>query len=344
MTETGSLTPEILVARLGDSLVEKGLISPADLEKALQVQQAHTQKGQTPLLGKILIDMKLIDQPALDQVVTEQILQLRTALQEKNNQLEEANNFLELRVQERTAELQNALTKLAELSQLKSNFVANISHELRTPLTHIRGYLELLSSGDLGTVNNEQYRSLMTMQRSTDRLEKLIEDLIMFSMAEHGTINLHVKTVNINQLCKDLVEAFQQLANEHHHTLTFESNHNSANLQADREKMQWVIQQLIENAIKFTPDGGTIQVKTEKENEFIAVRVSDNGIGMPQERIDEIFEPFHQLDGSSTRKYGGTGLGLALVKKIIEAHGSMIRVTSQPGRGSTFEFLLRTAD
>lgn len=166
----------------------------------------------------------------------------------------------------------------------------------------------------------------------------------MFSMAEHGTINLHVKTVNINQLCKDLVEAFQQLANEHHHTLTFESNHNSANLQADREKMQWVIQQLIENAIKFTPDGGTIQVKTEKENEFIAVRVSDNGIGMPQERIDEIFEPFHQLDGSSTRKYGGTGLGLALVKKIIEAHGSMIRVTSQPGRGSTFEFLLRTAD
>ncbi len=344
MTETGSLTPEILVARLGDSLVEKDLISPEDLEKALQVQQTHIQKGQSPLLGKILIDMNLIDQATLDQVVTEQILQLRTALQEKNNQLEEANNLLELRVQERTAELQNALTKLAELSQLKSNFVANISHELRTPLTHIRGYLELLSSGDLGPVNNEQYRSLMTMQRSTDRLEKLIEDLIMFSMAEHGTINLHVKTVNINQLCENLVAAFKQLANEHNHTLTFESTQPSINLQADREKMQWVVQQLIENAIKFTPDGGAIQVRTVKDNEFIAISVSDNGIGIPQERIDEIFEPFHQLDGSSTRKYGGTGLGLALVKKIIEAHGSMVRVTSKPGQGSTFEFLLRTAE
>lgn len=166
----------------------------------------------------------------------------------------------------------------------------------------------------------------------------------MFSMAEHGTINLHVKTVDINQLCQDLVDAFQQRANEHHHSLTFESGQKSANLQADREKMQWVVQQLIENAIKFTPDGGKIQVKTEKDSEFIAIQVIDNGIGMPQERIDEIFEPFHQLDGSSTRKYGGTGLGLALVKKIIEAHGSMIRVTSRPGQGSTFEFLLRTAE
>lgn len=344
MPENSSLTPEILVTRLGDSLVEKGLISSGDLEEALQVQRSHTQKDETPLLGKILIDMKKIDQATLDQVVTEQILQLRAALQEKNQQLEEANDMLEQRVQERTAELQDALAKLAELTQLKSNFVANISHELRTPLTHIRGYLELLSTGDLGPVNNEQYRSLLTMQRSTDRLEKLIEDLILFSMAERGTINLHVMSININQLCRDIVEALRQRASEHRHTLTFECNQTSAFLQADREKMQWVVQQLIENAIKFTPDGGSIQVRALKENDFVSVSVSDNGIGIPQERIAEIFEPFHQLDGSSTRKYGGTGLGLALVKKIIEAHGSMVRVESIPGKGSTFEFLLRIVE
>jgi signal transduction histidine kinase len=344
MPDPRSLTPEILVTRLGDSLVEKNLISAANLEKALQVQHAYSDKDQAPLLGKILVDMRLIDQATLDQVVTEQIIQLRAALQEKNDQLEQANNQLELRVQERTAELRNALAKLAELSQLKSNFVANISHELRTPLTHIRGYLELLSSGDLGPVNNEQYRSLMTMQRSTDRLEKLIEDLILFSMTERGTINLHVKSVDINQLCYSLVEAFQQRAGEHDHKLTYSGKTSPAIIQADREKMQWTIQQLIENAIKFTPDGGTIQVKTERENDFIAVSVSDNGIGIPQERIEEIFEPFHQLDGSSTRKYGGTGLGLALVKKIIEAHGSMIRVDSVPGKSSTFTFLLRLVE
>ena len=344
MSTNRSLTPEILVTRLGDSLVEKGLISPGDLEKALEVQRSHDPKDPPPLLGKILVDMNMIDQASLDQVVTEQILQLRVALQEKNQQLEEANNRLELRVQERTAELQDALVKLAELAQLKSNFVANISHELRTPLTHIRGYLELLASGDLGAVNNEQYRSMMTMQRSTDRLEKLIEDLILFSMAEHGTINLHVKTVDINQICRDLVESFQQSASEHGHDLLYSCNQEAVTVQADREKIQWAIQQLIENAIKFTPDGGSIRVKSERENDFVTVSVWDNGIGIPQERIQEIFEPFHQLDGSSTRKYGGTGLGLTLVKKIIEAHGSMIRVGSIPGKSSCFEFMLRIVD
>lgn len=344
MTDIHSLTPEILVPRLGDSLVEKGLISLADLDKALKVQRKLTKKDQSPLLGKILIDLQLIDQATLDQVVTEQILQLRMALQEKNQQLEEANNGLELRVQERTAELQDALAKLAELNQLKSNFVANISHELRTPLTHIRGYLELLSTGDLGSVNNEQYRSLMTMQRSTDRLEKLIEDLILFSMAERGTISLHVKAFDLNQLCRDLVTAYQQRAAEHNHDLTFDGSRQPAIIQADRDKIQWTVQQLIENAIKFTPDGGIVQVKMFPVEEFIAVSVSDNGIGIPQERIQEIFEPFHQLDGSSTRRYGGTGLGLALVRKIIEAHGSMVQVESIPGKGSTFEFRLRVME
>ncbi len=344
MIDNSSLAPEVLVPRLGESLVEKGIISPADLEKALKVQRAHHKRGQSALLGKVLVDLQLIDQGTLDRVVTEQILQLRIALQEKNQQLEEANNLLEQRVQERTAELEEALAKLAELNQLKSNFVANISHELRTPLTHIRGYLELLASGDLGQVNDEQYRSLMTMQRSTDRLEKLIEDLILFSMTERGTISLHVKSFDINQVCSGLVTAFQQRAAEHKHTLSFESDSQPAFIQADREKIQWAIQQLIENAIKFTPDGGTVRVKTSLENHFILIKVSDNGIGIPQERIDEIFEPFHQLDGSSTRRYGGTGLGLALVKKIIEAHGSMVRVDSKPGKGSSFEFAMRVLE
>ena len=344
MIDNHSIAPEVLVPRLGESLVEKGIISPADLEKALRVQRAHTQRGQSALLGKVLVDLRLVDQPTLDRVVTEQILQLRIALQEKNQQLEEANNFLEQRVQERTAELEQALAKLAELNQLKSNFVSNISHELRTPLTHIRGYLELLSSGDLGQVNDEQYRSLMTMQRSTDRLERLIEDLILFSMAERGTISLHVKSFDINQLCRDLVIAYQQRAAEHKHSLTFEGDPSPAFIQADREKILWTIQQLIENAIKFTPDGGTLLVKTIQDNHFIAVNVRDNGIGIPQERIQEIFEPFHQLDGSSTRRYGGTGLGLALVKKIIEAHGSMVRVDSVPGKGSSFEFTMRVLE
>jgi len=173
MTEVKQpLTPEILVPRLGDYLVEQKLITPDQLTYALQ-QQTAIRKSQsaTPLLGQLLVELGILDRAALDQAITEQVLQLRAALTE-NNQL------LERRVQERTRELEQALERLSELNQLKSNFLANISHELRTPLTHLKGYIELLRTGDLGVLTPEQATALETIQRSTDRLGRLIEDLI----------------------------------------------------------------------------------------------------------------------------------------------------------------------
>jgi signal transduction histidine kinase len=134
-TQPVHLSPEMLVSRLGDSLVQKGHISEADLQKALVYQQEQLVQGKTCLLGQALIDLNLLKQAVLDQVVTEQIIQLRNALQA-------ANRSLEQRVQQRTAELQGALERLSELSQMKANFVSNISHELRTPLTHVKGYVE----------------------------------------------------------------------------------------------------------------------------------------------------------------------------------------------------------
>src|SRR4029079_2413782 len=143
------LTPEMLVPRMGEYLIHKGLISTENLQKALDYQQESTAKGSPILLGQALIDLKLLDRAGLDQVVTEQIIQLRSALQT-------ANRTLERRVEERTAELQKALERVSELSQLKANFVSNISHELRTPLTHVKGYIELLVSESLGTITEEQ--------------------------------------------------------------------------------------------------------------------------------------------------------------------------------------------
>jgi signal transduction histidine kinase len=114
---------------------------------------------------------------------------------------------------------------------------------------------------------------------------------------------------------------------------------------ADEQKISWVLTQLLDNAIKFTPTGGkvTLEVKRDISPEMLRVAVADTGIGIPEEQLAEIFEPFHQLDGSSTRRYGGTGLGLSLVKQIIEAHGSIVRVKSEPGNGSTFSFPLLSA-
>ncbi len=330
------LTPELLVPRLGDYLVEKGLITPDELRSALTYQQTHGESERPPLLGNVLIDLKLITREDLDQAITEQILKLRTALQDANRQLER-------RVQERTAELEAALQKLSAVNQLKSNIVANISHELRTPLTHIEGYLELLNNQDLGPLNEEQQRAVQVLVRSSQRLERLIEDLILFSVTERGQVDLRLKPNNLRELLAPVVQRSYEKAIERKVNLDFICPADLPVVESDGEKISWVIQQLLDNGIKFTPQGGRVALALVPRETFVHITVEDNGIGIPVERMDEIFEPFYQLDGSSTRRYGGTGLGLALVQKIIEAHGSKIRVTSGVGKGSKFEFDLKIA-
>jgi two-component system, OmpR family, phosphate regulon sensor histidine kinase PhoR len=332
------LTPEVLVTRLGDYLVERGTISAEDLHRALALQQETRDAGkQAPLLGQILINMGVITREILDQAVTEQILQLRSAL-------ENYNKFLEKRVQERTAELELALSRLSELNQMKSNLVANISHELRTPLTHIKGYIELLISEGLGPLTTDQDQALDVMQTSTDRLERLIEDLLLFSMVEKEQIILHIRPFNLNKLCSELINRSANNAEQRNIKLVFENPAEPVLIDGDEEKIAWAITQLLDNAIKFTPPGGNAEISIEVEGKFARLAVADSGIGIPLEKFDEIFESFHQLDGSSTRRYGGTGLGLSLVKKIIEAHGSVIHVTSEIDHGSTFTFLLKLAE
>jgi signal transduction histidine kinase len=337
MAEQNRLTPEMLVPRIGEYLIHKGLISAEKLQKTLDYQQEATANGHPILLGQALIDLNLLERAELDQAVTEQIIQLRSALQA-------ANRTLERRVEERTEELQKALERVSELSQLKANFVSNISHELRTPLTHIKGYVELLVTESLGSISDEQRHALQVSQQSTGRLEALIEDLILFSLASRGELSIQHEKVDLRRLVNLSIKAYASKAEERDVNLNVIIDEDVPHVQADPQKIAWVLSQLLDNGIKFTPSGGRVVVSVQREGENLAiVSVTDTGIGIPSNRFNDIFEPFHQLDGSSTRRYGGTGLGLSLVRQIIEAHGSMIEVQSIEGRGSTFKFPLLVA-
>jgi signal transduction histidine kinase len=327
------LTPEILVPRIGDYLIERNLLDPTQLQSALKYQKEKAGECKPILLGQALVDLGFISREVLDQAVTAQILRLQTALNETNQSLQQ-------RVQERTEELQKALERLSELNHLKSNFIANISHELRTPLTHIKGYLDLLSDGGLGALNEAQNDALTVLKRAETRLEHLIEDLIQFSLASRGELSLNLQTFEIDKLINITIDRSRHKARTQGIEIKIDVPEKLPPVRIDEDKIGWVLLQLLDNAIKFTPENGQVILAAVNNNGLITISVTDNGIGIPEQRIPEIFEPFHQLDGSATRRYAGTGLGLAMVRRIIEAHGSQIKVYSRQGKGSRFQFSL----
>lgn len=326
-------TPEALVPRLGEYLIQQGLITQDNLEQALLRQKETARTGERLLLGQTLLAMGLVNRETLDRAITSQIIELHGALQE-------ANRTLELRVSERTKELRQALSRLSELHDLKANLISNVSHELRTPLAHVKGYLELLAEEQLGPLTQEQGKSIEVMLRAAGRLERLIEDLIAFSTASREGLSLKREPTSISELAEQVAVRSREKAENAGVILATELDEALPLVQVDQEKLGWVLYQLVDNGIKFTPTGGTVTVKAAAVDGLLSVAVVDTGIGIPTDRLEEIFEPFHQLDGSPTRRYGGTGLGLTLVRQILEAHGAAIEVESAEHEGSTFRFSL----
>lgn len=329
-----SLTPEVLVPKLGGYLVDLALITKADLEKALAIQEIARSKGESPLIGQVLIDMGAIGREQLDHVITNQVLHLRDALQE-------ANQTLELKVEQRTHELEDAYQKLTDLNKQKANFIQNISHELRTPLTHLKGYLGLLRSGDLGSINDDQKQAFEVMLNSSDRLERLIEDLIMFAIMDQKRVTLEKTPIRINDLITKAIENLRKRTGPLTEIITELAPENPC-VSVDSQKILWAISELIRNSIKFTPGEGKIKVSSIAGLKKVEVSVQDTGVGIPSDKLSTIFEPFVQVDGSTSRKVGGTGLGLSLVQEIFQAHGSEVKVESEEGKGSRFYFSLDT--
>ena len=262
-------------------------------------------------------------------------------------------------LQQRNAELERAIAHLREVDQLKSNFLATVSHELRTPLTSIIGFSEMLAKGIAGPLNEEQTEYANTILERGEELLRLITQILEMSKMEMGTMRLSLEPIDLVDVVGRAFSAATIPAERARVHLVQELDPDLPNVLIDPDKVQQVLVNLISNAIKFNRPDGHVLVRAELapmrrpfEEDFfgeeiadaLRVSVSDTGIGIPEDQLGRIFDAFYQVDSSSTREHGGAGLGLSIVRKLIEAHGGEVWAESMLGVGTTFHFTLPIAE
>lgn len=230
------------------------------------------------------------------------------------------------------------VTERREVERLKDEFVAVVSHELRTPLTSIRGSLGLLAAGKLGEVSEKGRRMLEIAVQNTDRLVRLINDILDIERIESGRVTMELRPVDASELAHQAVDVMAAMAEKAGVRLYAWADRQP--LEADPDRVLQVLTNLLSNAIKFSPAGGEVVLTVERGDGEVVFRVRDEGRGIPADRLESIFERFSQVDSSDAREKGGTGLGLAICRSIVQQHGGRIWVESAPGKGSTFTFTL----
>jgi PAS domain S-box-containing protein len=245
-----------------------------------------------------------------------------------------------LRVAKDITEKKRYERRLKELDKLKSDFVSNVSHELRTPLTAIKGSVDNMLDGLTGDLNEKQSRYLVRIKSNTDRLARLINDLLDLSKIEAG-IELKPTNLDLATIAREVVESLRPLAAEKLITITIESPESALDAWADPDRIAEILMNLLGNAIKFTPTDGTVSLSLQRNGaESVKVSVADTGPGIPFDEAGRIFDKFYQVTQAKKQKTEGTGLGLAITKALVEMHGGRIWLESEAGKGSIFSFTL----
>ncbi|HEY73129.1 MAG: hypothetical protein DRJ03_22780 [Chloroflexi bacterium] len=232
------------------------------------------------------------------------------------------------------------ITKEVEADRAKTEFVSTVSHELRTPMTAIKGYTDLIHAGAAGPINENQRRFLSIIRSNTDRLTALINDLLDISRIETGRVRFETKPLQIGEVVADVVNVLAGQAEENDQTLTYEVVAGIPDVMGDHDRLTQMLTNLIGNAIRYTPQGGEIEVRVYPVEGAVRVDVRDTGIGIDSEDMGHLFERFYRSDHPLVQEKRGTGLGLSIVKMFVEMHGGRIWVESEPGAGSTFTFIL----
>lgn len=233
--------------------------------------------------------------------------------------------------------------QLRELDQAQSDFVSSVSHELRTPLTSIRGYVEMLADGDAGELDAEQLEMLAVVERNADRLLALIEDLLTLSRIESGSFRAALAPVHLSEITEALLAEMDAQPSGNGVQLISEIDSDLPPVLGDASQLERVLMNLLSNAIKFSPDGGLVRVRASVDGDEVVLEVSDEGVGIPLEDQDKLFNRFFRSSVAQERAIQGTGLGLVIVKSIVENHHGRIDVCSRPGEGTRFSVRLPTA-
>jgi GAF domain-containing protein len=241
-------------------------------------------------------------------------------------------------IKERANKLEQAYKELQEIDQLKDELVQNVSHELRTPLTFIKGYVELLLESDMGPLNDGQRDSLVIVADKTNALTRLVGNIIFLQQIERESLELTV--LEMGQIARMALQSCEITATGAGISLRLDASPGLPKIPVDRDRINQVFDNLLGNAIKFSPRGGTITITVRDIGNALKISVADTGIGIPADKLLRIFDRFYQVDGSATRHFGGAGLGLAITKRIVEAHGGRIWAESKIGEGSQFIFTL----
>jgi signal transduction histidine kinase/CheY-like chemotaxis protein len=244
----------------------------------------------------------------------------------------------------RLAEVQRVNTLLAEIDRMKGDFLSMISHELRTPLTAIIGYTDLLLRQIHGTLTDRQAHHQQAVKKAANRLLALVNDLLDLNRLEGGHVALNAEDVSLIEAVRRAVSQVAAGAEQREVELRLNVPLGPVAVHADQERLHQILVNLLDNALKFTPPGGTVTVRLDQGEALTTVSVVDTGVGVPADQLDRIWDRFHQADSSTRRQFGGTGLGLAIVRHLVELHGGSVSVASPgPNLGSTFSFSLPVA-
>jgi diguanylate cyclase (GGDEF)-like protein/PAS domain S-box-containing protein len=274
--------------------------------------------------------------------VTE-IERLREELAEKESELQTLKDELSAKVIERTSVIDNLTKELKKTKEVKNRFIANMSHELRTPLNSIIGFSDILLEETFGSLTEQQKRYIYNIKTSGKHLLEIVNNILDFAKLEAGKYDLQYEEFYLEELLQEIVSTIRPLADKKSIDILVSIHPDIEELVADRFKLKQILYNLLSNAIKFTGEKGKVSITVEPgdpDSQEVVFSVKDTGVGIPPDEIDRIFEEFEQIDSSLVRTTGGTGLGLALTKKLVEIHGGKITVESTLGKGSTFRFTI----